>query len=44
VAQHHPEAVILEISLPDQSGLDVLRCIQQHDARIPRRRRSMPRR
>ncbi|HEY7493582.1 MAG TPA: sigma-54 dependent transcriptional regulator [Candidatus Tectomicrobia bacterium] len=35
VAQHHPEVVLLDLSLPDRSGLDVLRCIQQQDARIP---------
>lgn len=35
VAQHHPDVVLLDLELPDLSGLEVFRRIQQGDARIP---------
>jgi two-component system nitrogen regulation response regulator GlnG len=34
-AQHRPDAVILDIQLPDQSGLDVFRKLRALDARTP---------
>jgi two-component system nitrogen regulation response regulator GlnG len=33
--QHPPDAVILDVQLPDQSGLEVLRQLRQLDARSP---------
>ncbi len=35
VRQHQPDAVILDLNLPDQSGLDAFRSIHALDARIP---------
>jgi nitrogen regulation protein NR(I) len=35
VAQHQPGVVILDLSLPDLSGLDVFRRIHQRNAKIP---------
>src|SRR5262245_37553473 len=35
VARHHPDVVILDINLPDQSGLEVFGRIQKLDAKIP---------
>ncbi|HET6425646.1 MAG TPA: sigma-54 dependent transcriptional regulator [Planctomycetaceae bacterium] len=35
VVQHQPDVVLLDINLPDASGLDVFRRIHEHDARIP---------
>src|SRR5262245_36001039 len=35
VAQHRPDAVVLDIKLPDQSGLDADRELRQIDARVP---------
>jgi nitrogen regulation protein NR(I) len=34
-ARHRPHAVILDINLPDQSGLDVFARLRQIDARVP---------
>jgi DNA-binding NtrC family response regulator len=35
IGQHRPYVVILDINLPDRSGLEVFGCIRQIDARIP---------
>ncbi len=35
VARQPPDVVILDLSLPDQPGLQTFRTIQQHDARLP---------
>jgi two-component system nitrogen regulation response regulator GlnG len=35
VSQHHPDVVILDIHLPDQSGLEAFQRIHQLDAKIP---------
>src|SRR5262249_17450678 len=35
VARHRPDVVILDVYLPDLSGLEVFRRIRQHSARIP---------
>jgi DNA-binding NtrC family response regulator len=35
VADDRPDVILLDLRLPDQSGLDVLRQIRQIDARIP---------
>ncbi len=35
VRQRHPDAVVLDLNLPDRSGLDAYRSIQELDARIP---------
>jgi len=35
VAQHQPDVVVLDVQLPDQSGLEAFRRIHQMDARIP---------
>jgi two-component system nitrogen regulation response regulator GlnG len=35
VAQYHPDVVILDINLPDQSGLKAFQRIHQLDAKIP---------
>lgn len=35
VAKHHPDVVLLDINLPDISGLEVFRHIHDLDARIP---------
>src|SRR5262249_53670890 len=34
-AKHRPDVVILDVHLPDQSGLDVFRAIHEADARVP---------
>jgi two-component system nitrogen regulation response regulator GlnG len=33
--RHHPDAVILDIKLPDQSGLEAYRHLRQRDTRVP---------
>jgi nitrogen regulation protein NR(I) len=33
--EHHPEVVILDVQLPDMTGLDVLRKLREIDARSP---------
>src|SRR5215813_6376571 len=35
VATHPPDVILLDLRLPDQSGLEVYRQIRQIDARIP---------
>jgi DNA-binding NtrC family response regulator len=35
LAQHHPEAVILDINLPDETGLQAYGRLRQIDARVP---------
>lgn len=35
LARHNPALVILDIGLPDTSGLEVLRRIREHDAALP---------
>ena len=35
VARHRPDVVVLDVHLPDQSGLETFRQIRQADARIP---------
>lgn len=35
LARHHPDAVVLDINLPDESGLAVYRQLRQRDARVP---------
>jgi two-component system nitrogen regulation response regulator GlnG len=35
VARHPPDVVLLDLALPDLSGLDVFRRIHQHNAKIP---------
>ncbi len=35
IASRTPDAILLDIGLPDKSGLDVFRQIQEHDSRIP---------
>ena len=35
ISQHRPDAVVLDVHLPDQSGMEAFRRIQQVDARIP---------
>lgn len=35
VAAHHPDAILLDIGLPDRSGLEVLKEIFKMDSRIP---------
>jgi two-component system nitrogen regulation response regulator GlnG len=35
IRQKHPDAVVLDLNLPDRSGLDAYRSIQEIDARIP---------
>ena len=32
VAEHHPDVLVLDLNLPDQSGLDVVRQLRQQDA------------
>src|SRR5262245_56703116 len=34
-AEHHPDVVLLDVRLPDLSGLDVYQRLRQLDARIP---------
>ena len=34
-AQHHPDVVILDVQLPDMSGLEVLSKLRELDARSP---------
>ncbi len=35
VAREHPDVVLLDIDLPDQSGLETFRGLQQLDAKVP---------
>jgi two-component system nitrogen regulation response regulator GlnG len=35
IGQRRPDAILLDLALPDLPGLEVFRRIQQHDARIP---------
>ena len=35
VREHEPDAVILDVRLPDMSGLDAFNCIHEIDARVP---------
>src|SRR5580704_4813409 len=35
IADFRPDVILLDLRLPDQSGLDVLRQLRQIDARIP---------
>ncbi len=35
VREHRPDAVLLDVRLPDMSGLDAFHCIHEIDARIP---------
>lgn len=35
VSEHHPDAILLDIGLPDKSGLEVLKEIFKMDSRIP---------
>lgn len=35
VSDHHPDAILLDIGLPDKSGLEVLKDIFKMDSRIP---------
>src|SRR5687768_11077747 len=35
VSQKHPDVVILDIMLPDQSGLETFKQVHTQDARIP---------
>jgi nitrogen regulation protein NR(I) len=35
IEQHHPDVVVLDVKLPDQSGLEAFRRIHELDARIP---------
>ena len=34
-AQHHPDAIIFDINLPDQSGLEAYGKLREIDARVP---------
>ena len=35
VSQNDPDVVVLDVNLPDSSGLEVFRRIREHDARVP---------
>jgi DNA-binding NtrC family response regulator len=35
VEQHHPDVVVLDVRLPDQSGLEVFHKVREHDVRTP---------
>lgn len=35
VAKHHPDVVLLDVQLPDLSGIEVLKKLQQIDSRLP---------
>lgn len=35
VKEYHPDAVVLDVRLPDLSGLDAFNIIRQHDSRLP---------
>src|SRR4051812_10979109 len=34
-ARHHPDVVVVDVRLPDESGLVVFRRIHERDARVP---------
>src|SRR5579885_2266516 len=33
--EHRPDVVVLDVRLPDQSGLDLFRCLHETDAKVP---------
>jgi len=35
VVRHHPDVVVLDVGLPDESGLEVFHKVRAHDARTP---------